>query len=73
MSLEAGNSPQMIFQHYREVVTEKEAKAWFAVAPGGKREAASGKRGIQRTVDGGRWTAKKPKPGNVIELAAAVA
>ena len=28
-----GNSPQMIFQHYRELVTEKGAKAWFAITP----------------------------------------
>lgn len=35
VSLEAGNSPQMIFQHYREVVTADEAKAWFAIMPVG--------------------------------------
>jgi len=29
----AGNSPQMIFQHYRELVRPKEAKAWFAIGP----------------------------------------
>jgi hypothetical protein len=23
----------MIFQHYRELVTEKAAKAWFAITP----------------------------------------
>jgi integrase len=33
VALEAGNSPQMIFEHYRELVTEKSAKAWFAVTP----------------------------------------
>ena len=33
VALEAGNSPQMIFQHYRELVTEKGAKAWFAITP----------------------------------------
>jgi len=33
VSLEAGNSPQMIFQHYREVVDADEAKMWFAIAP----------------------------------------
>jgi integrase len=33
VALEAGNSPQMIFQHYRELVQPKEAKAWFAIAP----------------------------------------
>jgi hypothetical protein len=43
VALEAGNSPQMIFRHYRaclaavrrrqELVTEKAAKAWFAITP----------------------------------------
>jgi hypothetical protein len=33
VALEAGNSPQMIFEHYRELVTEKSAKAWFAITP----------------------------------------
>jgi integrase len=32
-SLEAGNSPQMIFRHYRELTTEDEAKEWFAILP----------------------------------------
>jgi integrase len=29
VALEAGNSPQMIFKHYREVVRPAEAKKWF--------------------------------------------
>ena len=33
VSLEAGNSPQMIFAHYRQLVTETEAAKWFAVCP----------------------------------------
>ncbi len=28
-SLEAGNSPRIIFRHYRELVTKEEAQAWF--------------------------------------------
>ena len=32
-ALESGNSPKMIFRHYREVVDEEAAKAWFAIAP----------------------------------------
>ena len=32
-SLEGGNSPKMIFRHYREVVTEEDAKAWFSIMP----------------------------------------
>jgi integrase len=33
VALEAGNSPQMIFRHYRELVTPQEAKTWFAITP----------------------------------------
>ncbi len=33
VSLEAGNSPQIIFKNYRELVQPKEAKAWFAINP----------------------------------------
>ncbi|MGH8093208.1 MAG: tyrosine-type recombinase/integrase [Chthoniobacterales bacterium] len=33
VSLEMGNSPRMVFQHYREVVTEKRAQEWFGVLP----------------------------------------
>ncbi len=33
VALEAGNSPQMIFQHYRELVRPAEARRWFAIAP----------------------------------------
>ncbi len=33
VALEAGNSPQMIFEHYRELVTEKDAKNWFTITP----------------------------------------
>ena len=33
VSLEMGNSPQMIFKHYRELVTPRDAAAWWAIAP----------------------------------------
>ena len=33
VSLEMGNSPRMVFQHYREVVTEKQAGQWFGILP----------------------------------------
>ncbi len=32
-SLEAGNSPKMIFRHYREIVDQESAKAWFSIMP----------------------------------------
>ena len=34
VALEAGNSPQIVFAHYRELVRPADAKAWFAIAPG---------------------------------------
>ena len=33
VAMEAGNSPGMIFSHYRELVTADEAQTWFAIAP----------------------------------------
>jgi integrase len=33
VALEAGNSPQMIFQHYRELATPEQAATWFAIVP----------------------------------------
>ena len=36
VALEAGNSPQMIFKHYRQLVTEAEARKWFTVTPEAK-------------------------------------
>jgi integrase len=32
-AMEAGNSPQMILKHYRELVRPKAAKEWFAITP----------------------------------------
>jgi hypothetical protein len=33
VALEAGNSPQMIFRHYRELATPEQARSWFAIKP----------------------------------------
>ncbi len=33
VALEAGNSPRMIFQHYRELCTPADAKTWFSLSP----------------------------------------
>jgi integrase len=33
LALEAGNSPQMIFRHYRELATPEQAATWFAIVP----------------------------------------
>ena len=33
VSLEAGNSAQMIFKHYRQLVTEKQGSDWFSILP----------------------------------------
>ena len=31
--LEAGNSPSIIFKHYRELTTEDQADKWFGIVP----------------------------------------
>jgi integrase len=33
VALESGNSPKVIFESYRELVTEADAKAWFSIEP----------------------------------------
>lgn len=39
VSLEAGNSPSMVFKHYRQLVRETEANDWFSIAPQAKKGA----------------------------------
>jgi len=34
VALECGNSPDVIFKHYRELVTPEEANKWFSIMPG---------------------------------------
>ena len=38
VSLEAGNSPTMVFKHYRQLVRESEAEQWFSIMPPNKPE-----------------------------------
>ena len=33
VALEAGNSPAVIFKHYRELTTGEQAEAWFSILP----------------------------------------
>jgi hypothetical protein len=33
VALEAGNSPAIIFKHYRELTTEDKAMDWFGILP----------------------------------------
>jgi hypothetical protein len=33
VALEAGNSPSIIFKHYRELTTPEVAEKWFAILP----------------------------------------
>ncbi|MEI6178840.1 MAG: hypothetical protein WCS43_18250, partial [Verrucomicrobiota bacterium] len=33
VALEAGNSPSIIFRHYRELATEDQADQWFSIVP----------------------------------------
>ena len=63
VALEAGNSPEMIFEHYRELVTADAAGKWFSVAPKAKR----GKAGKSRKPKV-ELRAPKAGPENVIAL-----
>ena len=73
-ALEAGNSPDIIFQHYRELVAEVTAKEWFVVTPdlvdaekkgllaeGAKRKAEREKAKAEKT--GGQKKRKGKKVG----------
>ena len=33
VALEAGNSPSIIFKHYRELTTDEQAEKWFSIMP----------------------------------------
>lgn len=55
VALEAGNSPQMIFGHYHELVRPTDAEKWFAVTP--------------VSVEAANAAGEGAKPGNVVELA----
>ena len=35
VSAEMGNSAQMVYANYRQLVTKEQAEAWFAIAPEG--------------------------------------
>ena len=41
VALEAGNSPQMIFRHYRELATPEQARTWFSIVPEGAENIVS--------------------------------
>ena len=44
-ALEAGNSPQMIFRHYRELVRPADAEKWFAVTSASVEAAKAAREG----------------------------
>ncbi|MFZ4597701.1 MAG: tyrosine-type recombinase/integrase [Terrimicrobiaceae bacterium] len=54
VALEAGNSPTIIFKHYRELATEDQADAWFGInstssnKPAPKLDVAKIKKGIRK-------------------------
>jgi len=60
VALEAGNSPQMIFRHYRELVRGSEAEKWFGITP----ESVEAARKARES--------RSEKPENVVDLAGAV-
>ncbi len=67
VALEAGNSPEMIFEHYRELVTADAAKDWFSVTPKAKRGKVR-----RRRKPKAKRRAPKAEPENVIPMLKAV-
>ncbi len=45
VALEAGNSPAMLFRHYRELATRKDAEDWFSVTP-----SSAGARALKNVI-----------------------
>jgi hypothetical protein len=35
VAFEMGNSPDIVYRHYWDLVTEEEAKGWFSILPRG--------------------------------------
>ena len=52
VSLEAGNSPKMLFENYRELVTEKAAQEYFGIVPEikGNKGSKSKSKGARKTT-----------------------
>ena len=65
VSLEAGNSPKMLFQNYRELVTEEAAKEYFGILPEEK-----GIKGSKAKAKGAGKSAAKPSFVKVLPRAA---
>lgn len=59
VALEAGNSPSIIFKHYRELTTEDEADKWFGILP------KDGQ--MENTFVWDKRTGKKTLNGKIIE------
>ena len=59
-SLEAGNSPKMVFGHYREIVDKASAETWFSITPPDGWEPSGLKWGIRERLR--RLSLRKENP-----------
>jgi integrase len=64
VALEAGNSPTMLFRHYRALATAAEGREWFSIVP-------EGMEGVLRTLQTGRPGEEKREEGEKRRLSAA--
>ena len=67
VALEAGNNPQIIFQHYRELLRPKDAKSWFLIMPGDDGKIVY----LEVRKDGGKGSEEPAKAEAVVAVAAA--
>lgn len=75
VALEAGNSPQIIFQHYRELVRPKDAKSWFSITPGedGKILYIDASKDSEQAATAAEKVAGTRQPAKAVAVSAAVA
>ena len=63
VALEAGNSPEMIFEHYRELVTAEAAEKWFGIEPSKRKGKERKARGRDQSKAEGRASSAKGGAG----------
>jgi integrase len=61
VALEAGNSPKMLFENYRELVTEKAAKEYFGILPDKKGTKGSKAKAKGAGKSSAKTLTKRPK------------
>lgn len=68
VALEAGNSPEMIFQHYRELVTADATESWFSIGLKKARRGGRKSKASKRRKSKAEGREPKSKPANLVAM-----